>query len=182
MYLPSSLLLLLWQLFSTATAVKHGTVGMGIIMYKPVCAYACQNALSTLYLNCTTFSDDESDMAGMDMKLRKRMDMGGEAMGTTSHECYATDAAWLQTLAYCMKDRCGIDGVSESKIETAWSELSMSDAAYSSQIPTERPATEVEADAMWLNTTSLVNNDLYYSFHQTLAEFEYQEDTHVRLS
>ncbi|KAH6718239.1 ferric reductase like transmembrane component-domain-containing protein [Leptodontidium sp. MPI-SDFR-AT-0119] len=166
-----------------ASAVKHGMIGMGINMYKPVCAYACHDSLASLWLNCTTFSTPSDDMAGMDMKLLKRMDMGEEAEATTSMECVASNMPWLQTLAYCLKDRCGIDGVGEKKIAKAYTTLSMSDiAVYSEMLPAENPTTELDADAMWLNETSLVNYDLYFSNRQTLQEFEYQEDTHVQLS
>jgi len=60
-----------------------------------------------------TFEDDSdmSDMDGMDMKLRWRMDMGAASMGTTSEECYASNIPYLQTLAYCFQQRCGDDGV-----------------------------------------------------------------------
>ncbi|PVH70598.1 hypothetical protein DL98DRAFT_661067 [Cadophora sp. DSE1049] len=176
-------LFLLAQLSTGAVAVKDGVIGMGISMYKPVCAYACHDSLASLWLNCTTFSTGHDDMAGMDMKLLKRMDMGGEAEATTSMECVASNMPWLQTLAYCLKDRCGIDGVGEKKIAKAYSTLSMSDAAvYSEMLPATAPTTELEADAMWLNETSLVNYDLYFSNRQTLQEFEYQEDTHAQLS
>ncbi|EKD20113.1 uncharacterized protein L3040_002212 [Drepanopeziza brunnea f. sp. 'multigermtubi'] len=178
-HLVPSLLLLLWQ---TAGASAGGIIGYGITMYKPVCAYACSDALSSLYLNCTTFmSHDSMDMAGM--KLKKRMDMGSEMMGMTSDECYATDRVWQETLAYCMKDRCGtIDGVSEERIAKAYSKLSNSDAVYSEVLPAERPATELDADAEWLNVTSLVNSKLYFDNRQTRSEFEYQETMHARLS
>ena len=172
---PSSCLVLLWQVAATVATAKHGTIGMGITMYKPVCGYACHDSLSTLYLNCTTF-DDSSDMSGMDMDM---------PMGTTSDECYQTNEPWLQTLAYCMKERCAADGVGEAAIEKLWGTLAangLMTAPYSSMIPAEMPKVELEEDAEWLNETSLVNGDLYFATHQTLNEFEYQEDTHVRLS
>jgi len=174
---------LLWLLATTATAVKHGTVGMGITMYKPLCGYACQNSLLSLYLNCTTF-DGHSDMEGMSMKLRKRMDMEGP-MGMTSDSCYQSDMPWLQTLAYCMKERCAVDGVGETDIEKVYGILAANGQpvpSYSSMIPSEAPTEELADDAMWLNTTSLVNGDMYQEYHETLSNFEFQEDTHVRLS
>ncbi|XMA10829.1 hypothetical protein WAI453_003620 [Rhynchosporium graminicola] len=188
MHLPTHLVLLA-QLAATgavAVAVKHGTIGMGITMYKPPCAYACHDCLSTLWLNCTTFAmpgDDMDGMAGMGMKLIKRMDMGGESEATTSMECTASNMPWLHTLAYCLKDRCGADGVGEKQIEKAYAKLSMSDTAvYSEMLPTEAPKMELEADAKWLNQTMLVNYAKWYSQRQTLQEFEYQEDLHVQLS
>lgn len=155
---------------------------MGISMYKPVCAYACHDSLSPLYLNCTTFDDD---MSGMDMKVRKRMDMDS-AMGMTSSACRAQDLPWLQTLAYCFMQRCGTeDSVPESSIEAAWSLLAADGdevPAYQTSLPLTTPSTEVDSDAMWLNFTSLVNDSVYFATRQTYQEFEYQEDTHVVLS
>lgn len=178
-YLASSLLLL-GQVAGTAeAATKHGIIGMGITMYKPVCAYACHDALSSLYLNCTTFAEASGDMDHMMLKKRHEEDM---IMGTTSDECYANNTVWLQTLAYCMSDRCATDGVGEARIAKAYSTLSMSDRAYSDMLPAERPATELDADAKWLNVTSLVNPDLYLSNRQAMSEFEFQEGMHNRLS
>jgi len=171
-----------------SSALKHGTIGMGITMYYPVCAYACSNSLSGLYLTCTTFEDEshmDMDMDGMDMKVKKRMDMGSEPEGTTSSECRARDTFWRQTFAYCLKANCAKDKVKESDIEDVWQVLAADELtvpSYQSSIPSDAPTNELEPDAMWLNTTALVNNKTYWSNHQTLYEFEYQEDTHVLLS
>ena len=121
-------------------------------------------------------------MEGMDMKLRKRMDMGS-AEGTTSPACRANDTVWLQTFAYCVHQNCLADGVSDSKMETSWETLAADGDAVpklKSVLPSSAPAVEVDADAMWLNETQLVNRDLYIATHQTLAEFACQEEVHVR--
>ena len=169
-----------------SSALKHGTIGMGITMYKPVCAYACSNTLSGLYLKCTTFDDmDGLHMDEMDMKVKKRMDMGGEAAGTTSPGCRATDTVWLQTFAYCLKANCAVDNIKESDIEDVWQVL-VADGeiapSYRSSIPANTPTQELESDDMWLNTTALVNHKAYWNDHQTLYEFEFQEKTHSLLS
>jgi hypothetical protein len=164
-----------------ADVTNYGTIGIGISMYKPVCAFACHDSLSALFLNCTTFGDD---MSGMDMKVRKRMDMAS-ADGTTSSECRAQDVTWLQTLAYCMKQGCAADFVEESRIETAWNTLAADGETvpqYQTMLPATSPSVELDSDAMWLNSTSLVSSSLYFATHQTLMEFEYQEETHVKLS
>lgn len=172
-----SILLLCGQ-FLGAMAT-HGTVGMGITLYQPFCMYSCQGAVSTLYLSCTTFEDDT------DMTMDMSMDMGMDdaVMGITSPECYATNTPWLQTLAYCFKQSCAADGVSEETIEIQWSLMSYAAAneSYQSNIPTVAPTTELEADATWLNATSLVNQDMYDSYDRTLRNFYFQEVTHVRM-
>lgn len=124
-------------------------------------------------------------MSGMDMKLKKRMDMGEEVMGTTSDDCYASDTTWLQTLAYCFQQHCNADGASEADVENAWGLLAANGVdvpSYQSSIPATIPTEELASDAVWLNSTSLVNGETYFSYHQTLAEFEFQEDMHVRTS
>lgn len=154
---------------------------MGIIMYKPVCGYAYHDSLSSLYLSCTTF-DDSSEMSGM--KRRKRMNMDS-VIGTTSDDYYRSNTPWLQTLSHCMKKRCATDGADEAKIEKLWNTLAddgLTPPSYSSILPATAPTVELVADAVWLNKTSLVDGDLYYPNHQTLQEFEFQEDMHVRLS
>ncbi len=84
-----------------------------------------------------------------------------------------------------MKERCAIDGVGEGEIAKAYGILAaggLEAASYNSMIPVERPIDELDSDAEWLNVTSRVNGDKYFSNHQTLQEFEFQEDMHVRLS
>lgn len=106
-------------------------------------------------------------------------------MGMTSDSCYAADRAWLQTLAYCFKERCAADGVKESEYESRWVVLAangMEVPSFKSMVPAVAPTVEVDADALWLNSTSLVNGDAYFTNHQTMSEFEFQEDMHVRLS
>lgn len=154
---------------------------MGIKMYKPVCSYACHDSLSSLYLSCTTFDSGDS-MAGMDMKIKKRMDMGSVEV-TTSSSCRANDTVWLQTFAYCIQQNCAIDGVSKSDMESSWETLAADGDAVPEMktvLPASTPTAEVDNDSMWLNETQLVNRDLYFATRQTLGEFAYQEEIHVR--
>ena len=83
----------------------HGFLGYGIEMYKPLCATACRDPIASTMLMCSEPMDD-SDMASMDM--------GPE----TSPECYATDVAFLQTIAYCVSKHC--EGTSVWEIEKWW--------------------------------------------------------------
>jgi hypothetical protein len=161
----------------------EGIIGMGIDMYKPTCAYACHDSLSSLYLDCTTFDDmSGDDMDGMDMKVRKRMGMGS-SKGTTSSVCRAADMVWLQTFAYCVQSNCAADGVAESKMESSWQTLAADGypvPGLKTVLPPIAPTVQVDADAMWLNETGLVNGDLYFANRQTLQEFSYQETYHAR--
>ncbi|CBX94945.1 hypothetical protein IAQ61_008388, partial [Plenodomus lingam] len=69
---------------------NHGLVGYGINAYKPRCAFACRDAIAGATLKCSTVME----MEGMD------------PMVITEPACYATDDAFLQTLAWCISSRC----------------------------------------------------------------------------
>jgi hypothetical protein len=182
MLLPSVLLYcLLFQL----VAAKHGTIGYGINMYHPFCCSACADSLAMVYLNCTTFSTSHDHDDGMSMKLLKRMDMGMDMSGSTSDECYATDTAYLETLAYCVQSHCDAEGLSYHT-QNSWFEKN---AAHGLQVPSlvdslpsHPPTAELDADAMWLNETMLVNEEAWIIDRRTIDAFETSEEYHVRFS
>lgn len=160
---------------------KYGVIGLGIPMYKPVCCYACHDALSSLYLNCTTFSDDHH--SGMDMKLRKRMDMGGESMAETSDECRTTDQTWLQTLAYCITSHCTEEGAGEAYQAECFQKVAagmLPVQSLQASIPSQPPTAALADEDEWLNTTHLVNPVKYADNWRTLDEFSKSEERHTR--
>lgn len=85
---------------------NHGLVGYGIVMYDPPCAYACKDVVSPSTLNCS----DHSDHAG-----------GHSHSGPakTSPACYATDDAFLRTMAWCLERNC--QDAPRWKLEYFWS-------------------------------------------------------------
>lgn len=163
---------------------QYGVLGFGIPMYQPLCCYSCHDALSALYLKCTTFSDDmDMHHSGMDMKLIKRMDMGGESMATTSDACYASDRIWLETFSYCIHDKCALDDVDESEQGQCFSKLAANGLlipTLQASIPSTAPTVQLEAKASWLNSTSLVNEHAYLSNYVTMREFVASEHRHTR--
>jgi hypothetical protein len=182
--LSSKLALVLWAclpavLVSAEDRVRHGLIGYGISMYKPVCAFACRDALATSALNCTE-PMDMSDMAGM--KMVKRMDMG-EA--ETTPECYASDPAFLSTLAYCMGMRCKDETVWD--LEEYWN-MNVAGDQVDQPVPkdtygmtlmavTTKPnETLVVGDP--LNKTMLVSDDSWTASANGLLAFEGAEVTH----
>ncbi|KAK8018801.1 hypothetical protein PG991_007991 [Apiospora marii] len=181
--LPSALLLLPMPTFG----FQDGIVGFGIDLYQDLCCQACHDALSTLFLNCTTFMEqpeggasDEgmSGMGGMGMD----MDM---PMGMTSDECRATNLPWLQTMAHCIQSRCDVDGYPSEKQAQCFSNHAVggaSEPTFEGSMPPVAPMVELPAEAMWLNETSLVNGESYYSIHGTLGEFAREEYLHSRYS
>lgn len=167
---------------SRVFSAKDGIVGFGIDLYQDLCCQSCHDSLSSLYLNCTTFSEeDDMSMDGMDMG----MDMDMSMMGMTSEECYATNKPWLETMAYCIQQNCDADGYPEDKQATCFSNQAVAGASeptFQDSLPAVVPTVELTADAMWLNETSLVNADLYYSTHGTYGEFGRQEYLHTKYS
>lgn len=183
----TSAILVVWSLFSLihhAEAAKDGVVGFGISLYQDLCCQACHDSLSTLFLNCTTFMSSD-DMAGMDMGMKKRDMESDMPMGMTSDECYASNTPWLQTMAYCIQQNCNADGYPAEKQAQCFSNQAVAGASeptFQASLPATAPTVELAADAMWLNVTSLVNRDLYYSTHGTLGEFARSEYLHTRYS
>ncbi|KAG9700746.1 hypothetical protein KCU95_g2643, partial [Aureobasidium melanogenum] len=174
--------ILLAHLVSAET--QYGVLGFGISMYQPLCCYSCHDALSALYLECTTFSDDmDMHHSGMDMKLIKRMDMGDDAMATTSDACYASDRTWLETFSYCIHQKCAQDSINENEQGQCFSKLAANAlhvSTFQASIPSTAPVIQLEADATWLNSTSLVNEHAYLSNYVTMKEFVSSEHRHTR--
>ncbi|CAD0115471.1 unnamed protein product [Aureobasidium uvarum] len=172
-------------LSSFATAeTQYGVLGFGIPMYQPLCCYSCHDALSALYLNCTTFSEDMNmHHDGMEMKLLKRMDMGSESMATTSDACYASDRVWLETFSNCIHEKCSKDGVDKSIQVQCFSNLAANGQPVSSlqaSLPSNTPTGELDIEATWLNSTSLVNEHAYLANYVTMKEFVLSEHRHTR--
>jgi hypothetical protein len=164
---------------------KDGVVGFGISLYEDLCCQACHDSLSALYLNCTTFMPMDDGMGGMAMKKVKRDGMDMSMMGMTSDECRASNTPWLQTMAYCIQQNCNADMYPADKQATCFSNQALAGASsptLQQSLPPTAPTVELASDAMWLNETSLVNAELYYSTHGTLGEFARSEYLHTRYS
>jgi hypothetical protein len=100
---------------------------------------------------------------------------------TTSPECWATDDAYLTSLAYCMKTECAKSNIPISKFESFW-ELQATGqsnagvmtipAKWSFQeslsIVSSVPSVTLAANATWLNETSLVNPKTYLAQYDVL--------------
>ncbi|KAK4145927.1 fcd1ed96-f99e-4d28-9e70-49d2afc1fed5 [Dichotomopilus funicola] len=178
------LLFALSGLVHNFAAAQNGVVGYGIDLYGDLCCQACHDSLSSLYLSCTTFHDgDMGGGDGMGMGGMDGMDMG--PMGMTSPECYANNTAWLETMAYCIQQNCDADGYPAEKQAACFSKQAVGGAStptFKESLPARPPTEELASDAMWLNKTSLVNHELYYSTHGTYGEFARQERLHTKYS
>lgn len=170
---PASLLL---PSLSSVVLAQTGTgiIGWGISYYQDLCCQACYDTLSALYLSCTTFDDEGSSMGGMDMSM---------AMGTTSDACRASNTPWLETMAYCIQSNCDAHQYSAEKQVQCFSAHAVggaSEPTLQQSLPSSAPTVELDADAMWLNVTSLANGDLYYSTYGTEGNFAATEYYHSR--
>ncbi|KAE9979703.1 hypothetical protein EG328_000753 [Venturia inaequalis] len=152
----------------------HGLIGYGIEMYKPACAYACRAVLESSSLNCT--SHGGMHMPGMDMH------MGAE----TEPNCYATDDAFLQTLAYCISSRC--QGTQAWELERYW-KMNVAGRAQVQPDPKETyqqalekagTPTETLVSGNPLNKTSKITDDDYTSNYNALIIFEDMEVVHEK--
>ncbi|KAK8131626.1 hypothetical protein PG984_008064 [Apiospora sp. TS-2023a] len=187
--LPLALLLLLLLPMPTF-GFQDGIVGFGIALYQDLCCQACHDALSTLFLNCTTFMEQPEGESGSDEGMSGMGGMGMDMdmdmpMGMTSDECRATNLPWLQTMAHCIRSRCDADGYPSETQAQCFSKHAVAGASeptFEASLPHHAPMAELPADAMWLNETSLVNGESYYSIHGTLGEFAREEYLHSKYS
>lgn len=154
----------------------HGLIGYGITMYNPTCAFACRDSISSSSLNCSTMAEEE--MPGM------MMDMGS---GDTEPDCYATDDAFLQTLAWCISTHC--HDLPAWKLEKYWK----ANVAGTASVQPDPKDTYQQALAKVvlapnetlvagdpLNKTSLVAEDDWLAAFNADAAFETQEVLHER--
>ncbi|OBT83462.1 hypothetical protein VE02_07415 [Pseudogymnoascus sp. 03VT05] len=170
-------------LIQSGYAAESGIMGFGLSLYQDLCCQTCHDSLSALYLNCTTFPEDDHMDMSMDMYMGTDMSM--DTMPMTSAECYAANIPWLQTMAYCIQQHCNADGYSANKQAKCFSTQAVAGASeptFQDSLPAKAPTVELPEDAMWLNTTSLVNKNTYSSIHGTLKEFTRQEYMHTRYS
>ena len=152
------------------SASGHGLVGYGFTLYKPLCAWTCREVFSSSPLNCS----EPMDMEDADAELE------------TLPECYATDDAFLQSLAYCLSTHC--QNVAIWDLEEYWSKYvadyepnqAIPKATYqqvSQNITTEPTDTLVLGEA--LNKTMMASDEDYEAAQNGLGNFEKMETNHA---
>jgi len=157
----------------------HGLIGYGIKMYQPPCAFACQSAISNP-LDCPMDHHEMEDMEGMKIK---RMSHGGEK---PSPECYANSKPYLQTLAYCMEQRCPDDVKTSTRDK--FFEMSIGGRLKQPPVPIytyigalrsieSAPTNSTPSDEM-LTQVSLVGDGDYISNFNGNHGFELAESSH----
>ncbi|TQV97566.1 ferric reductase like transmembrane component [Cordyceps javanica] len=103
-----------------------GVIGFGKTMYQPPCAFACRSVVDGSTLLCTPEHEPETGTGG-----------GHHAPPKTPEACFASDAAFMQTLALCIDTYCpGSDAPRVGVIEEYWgSHLAAGSIADSSWVP-----------------------------------------------
>ncbi|CAK7201623.1 hypothetical protein SEUCBS139899_004332 [Sporothrix eucalyptigena] len=182
-------LLALSTLFSSASAGAGSLTGIPVNNYDPYCAMACVRSLNGLMLSCSA----EMGSGGM---------VGMEDFSTSS-ACWASNTPYLTSLALCMELQCAKEeytlgeAIPASKSEWFWeteatgqtttgivtvmpkwtyaqalvqAQAAVANASSTGGLPT------LDADAMWLNTTSLVSPTTYTAQWNVLVAVQ-QETT-----
>jgi len=163
-------------LAGTTAADGRGLIGFGKNMYYPLCAASCRGALEGAPLICTPHGS---------------VDSGSHSHGATPPECYASDTAFMQTLAFCMSKHCDRTELGADVLETYWTlhlvgggRINLNprpSKGYYETLDTikEAPTVEYVAGEM-LNVTSLVAESTYESQAIALSVFENAETGHSR--
>ncbi|KAL4793882.1 hypothetical protein BDV19DRAFT_399697 [Aspergillus venezuelensis] len=174
----------------TVGRAGHGFVGYGITMYKPACAFACKATVGNP-LNCTISSDNEH----MHMKRHgdsnsmKELPMGDGWMveASPSAECYATNDAFLQTLAYCIHSYCATE--TNSTLQKFWEmdvagrlpdqplpKMSYQDALHA--VNGTPPA--ITNSSAILYSAGAISEETFMTEYRTLSTFDKLETTHAQ--
>ncbi|KAI0433302.1 ferric reductase like transmembrane component-domain-containing protein [Xylaria sp. FL1042] len=174
-------------LIQYANATSNGIVGFGIDIYPDLCCQSCRDSLSALYLSCTTFPDTTNASSTDSSGMKKRHDDGSmdADMPMTSDACRASSQPWLQTMAYCIQQNCNAVGFGITKQVKCFSKEALAGGTtptFQESLPKIAPSVELAKDAVWLNSTSLVNSELYYDTYGTYAEFGRSENLHTKYS
>ncbi|KAL2830323.1 ferric reductase [Aspergillus cavernicola] len=160
-----------WLFLSLVQQVQseHGLVGYGISMYNPACAFACRAAI-TNPLNC-------SMDAGQDMDMDTDASWMVEEAPTP--DCYATNDPFLQTLAYCMYDRCLTEANStlqkywETNVAGTESDVPSPKESYEEALKSIQSVPGIITDSSTvLNSAGRLSDEVYALNYKKLTVFE----------
>ncbi|GAB0137548.1 hypothetical protein EsDP_00005808 [Epichloe bromicola] len=112
-----------------------GLIGHGTDLFKPVCAFACQNSISAP-LNCTRRDAQGKDSGRLGQQQQQHVPSVSNWTITKrpTEECKAHNTYYRRTLAYCLQQHC---------LDQSWSDLELfwkedGPRSFSRRIPTYR--------------------------------------------
>ena len=130
-------------------------VGYGLFPYDPLCAESCLRSLTGYTLECTMPAMDHGDMMMMS--------------SSTTPDCFASDTAFLTTVAWCFNTKCAEFNIPVSKLQFYWEKF----VTGSSKVPakwtypialskvTSPPTHVLNSSDTDLTVTSIVSPDMY---------------------
>ena len=105
----------------------------------------------------------------------------------TSPQCFASDSAYLTTLAWCINTKCAPDHIPAWKLELFWAQQSTSDPTvapkwtYAQALESvTQPPTRVLASSDVLNYTALANDSVWALQATTLQSVYREEALHAK--
>jgi hypothetical protein len=140
-----------------------GLLGLGRTIFSPTCCYACLSTLWGLELSCSQPENTQT-------------------FALSTPQCHASNAPYLSSLAYCLKEKCPVDGVSDREIQTCWAQVAGDGTPvtdWETNLPIEAPTEQLSYDATILNVTSLVNGTLFTDSQQTIMAYVSAEKDHA---
>lgn len=169
-YLQLLLVVFVSSLIRSALAHLHASSfpGYGFSWYDPVCGYACNDAIASAPLSCTSTES---------------------ASEPTSPECRAGDTAFLTTLAYCMNATCDPAKVPAWQREKFWATQMTGDPAvvpkwdYATTLQEVRgsPAAEFNSSSEdTLNQTVSISTTTYEVQSRFMIMFDHLEMLQAR--
>lgn len=164
MILRRSAPLLLLLPCASYTVATIDVFGLREQIYKPRCAHSCLEAVEVSTLECTS-----------------------NLTHTTSPSCFATDNSYLQTLAYCVTQRCH---EKTDLLEHFWANYVVGWQVtspvpkydYETAVHLAGVPTDVVPSGKMLDKVYVVSQSDYDTAYTSLGDWNDAEDYHTRIS
>lgn len=166
--------MLAYVLAFALAATAHGFIGITIDMYQPSCAHGCRRVIQGVRLGCSEVKAD--DIYGIN------------ATHSTTPSCFASDPAFLTTLAWCIEDACAQETAPPTawEVKKYWTEHVSGDKgvapiwsyAETLQNIEDTPSVAINTSEL-LNYTAIISHDQWYINKVSLEAFEHQETLHT---
>ncbi|MCJ1404862.1 hypothetical protein MMC11_008088 [Xylographa trunciseda] len=155
-------LIIFANVVSASLSSGVGVVGQGRSLFTPTCGFACLDSFWSLTLSCS-----ESDV--------------GTTFSINTPACHASSAIYLENLAWCLRQRCPGEGLTNAQLEDFWLNSAgdgLQVGPWSSYLTSE-PTETLNYGATILNTPSLANSTLYDASTHSILSYAEQEKYHA---